>query len=570
MTESLTKLWGALSPAERRKLPWMLLLVVMMTAVETLGVLSIMPFLSALARPEFIHENQWLQAAYERFGFNSTREFIIALGLASITTVITASAFKTITLHVLNRFTNLTRHSLSTRLLKSYLNQPYEFFLHHNPSVLAKNVLSETDQLVLGLLQPLSRLIAHGMIVVAMALLIFLYDPITALCIVAVLALMYGVIYGVVRKRLLRIGHERQTANAMRYQACNEALGGIKEVKVTHSHDAYLERFAKPSRDFSRHLATSETLSQSPLYLVEAVGYSGLILIALALLTRSNDIAQVLPALGLYGLAAYRMLPAAQIMYRGFAQMRSSTTALNSLHRDLTLPQHLTNPATDSIPFKKEIRLSGVRYAYPSSPHKPVFDNFDLVIPAGTFMSIHGESGAGKSTLMDILLGLLTPQAGTLSIDGVKITSENVNSWQRSIGYVPQTIYLADTSIAENIAFGVAKKDIDMDAVEHAAKAAQIHEFINNELDSKYNTKIGDRGIRLSGGQRQRVGIARALYNSPSIIFMDEATNALDSATETITLDALRLLDKVRTIVLITHRPSPPPPFKAINLSITK
>ena len=554
MLRDLAKIRDILTPAERRKAAWMLLLVVLMAAAETLGVLSIMPFLSVLGRPAVIHENPLLQAAYAHWHFRDERSFILALGLASIAIVVASSLFKTLTLHALNRFVHLERHSISARLLSRYLHQPYEFFLTRNSSILGKNLLSEVDQLLSELIQPLSQLFAQGAIVLAMALLIFCYDPLTAVCIVVVLAVLYGTIYGLVRKRLARIGAERRAANGRRYQAANEALGGIKDVKITHSASAYQAQFEKASRLFSRHMATNDTLSQSPLYLVEATGYSMLIVVALVLLLRSNDVAHVLPALGLYGFAAYRMLPAAQVMYRGFAKLRFASSTLDGIHADLVLPDAPEATGTSVLAPQREIRLQGIRYAYPSAPDKPVFDGFDLAIPANASIGIAGRSGAGKSTLMDLLLGLLRPEAGTLSVDGVAVDAGNVAAWQRAIGYVPQHIFLADASVAENIAFGVPRERIDMQAVERAARAAQIHDFVVDELPNGYATDVGDRGIRLSGGQRQRVGIARALYRDPPVLFLDEATSALDAQTEEALNEAIRALSGSKTIVVIAHK----------------
>jgi ABC-type multidrug transport system fused ATPase/permease subunit len=554
MIDDLRKIWDILTPTERRKALWMLGLVVLMAAMETLGVVSIMPFLSVLGRPEIVNENPWLRQAYEALPVASLNAFIVALGLASIALVITSSAFKVGGYHLVNRFIHLQRHAIGSRLLERYLHQPYEFFLTRNSAELSKNILSEVDQLLFNLIQPLSQLIAQGAIVAAMTLLIVLYDPVMALCIVAVIASLYGFIYGLVRQRLGRIGRERTTANRERYQATNEALGGIKDVKISHAAEAYLQRFNNASRLYSRHLATNDTLSQTPLYLVEAIGYAGLILIALTLLLRTSDIAQILPALGLYGFAAYRLLPAAQIMYRGFARLKFSSATLAAIHKDLTLPKSQPPTGLDIIAPKHEIRLQGIRYAYPSNPESPVLDAFDLIIPANTSIGIVGKSGSGKSTLMDILLGLLRPQAGTLSVDGKIIDSSNVGGWQRAIGYVPQHIYLADTSVAENIALGVPKKNIDMRAVEHAARAAQIHEFITTELTQDYATPVGERGVRLSGGQRQRIGIARALYYDPPILFMDEATSALDADTEAALNDAITGLFGTKTIIIIAHK----------------
>lgn len=530
------------------------MLVMLMAVAETFGVISIIPFLSVLSRPGIIDETPWLRSTCQWLGFQNINNVVFALGLASIAMVVASSAFKTLTQHVFNRFIHLQRHAFSSRLLSLYLQQPYEFFLSRNSSALTKNVLSEVDQLIFDLIQPISQLLAQSSVVLAMTLLIVYYDPKIAICVLAVLAVLYIAIYSLVRKRLAHIGHERELANTKRYQMCYEALTGIKDVKVTHSASAYMDVFGQASRLYSRHMATTDTLSQSPLYIVEAAGYTGLIVIALLLLMRTNDVAHVVPALGLYGFAAYRMLPAAQVIYRGIAKLKVASVSLNTIYRDQLLPEEGEIPSLPALVPLKEIRLEHICYAYPSKPDKRVFDDFNLVIAAKSSIGIVGKSGVGKSTLMDLLLGLLQPQAGTLSVDGTLITAENVNAWQRTIGYVPQHIFLADTSVSENIAFGVAKQTIDTRALERAARAAQIHEFIINELPQGYGTIVGDRGIRLSGGQRQRIGIARALYRNPSVLFLDEATSALDAETEAEFNKAIDYLSDDKTIIVIAHK----------------
>ncbi len=555
MPSTLRKVWFLFTSAERRKAIWMLLLALLMAVTETLGVISIMPFLMVLAQPSIIEGNQSLHTLYTRLAFTEPRSFIVALGLTSIVLVIGSSAFKTVTQHLLNRFVHLLRHSISSRLMARYLGQPYEFFLTRNSAELSKTILAEVDMLMGNLIQPMSQVIVQGIMVLAMLALVFAYNPWTALAIVLVVGTLYGLIYGLVRKRLRRMGAEMQAVNKERYQACNEALHGIRDIKVSHAEATYQQRYSQASRTQARHLAATDTLSQTPLYLVEATGYTGLIIIALVLLTQNGDIAQVLPALGLYGFAAYRMLPAAQIMYRGFARLKFASATLDLLQRDMTLPEPpQADQATAALPLTREIRLRGIRYAYPASPRKPVLESFDLTIPANTSIGIAGASGAGKSTVMDVLLGLLSPQVGTVSVDGIELTQSNLTRWHQSIGYVPQHIYLADTSVAENIAFGVPKDQIDMEAVKRAAHAAQIHDFVVNELPQGYETHVGDRGIRLSGGQRQRIGIARALYRDPAVLCMDEATSALDGETEAAVNGSIRSLSKQKTIILIAHR----------------
>ncbi|WP_074920900.1 ABC transporter ATP-binding protein [Delftia lacustris] len=556
MKAVLKKVWRLFTPPQQRKALAMLFLIILMACLETIGVMSIAPFLSVLARPGVIEENKWLQIAYVNGGFHDVSSFITVLGLFTMLIVVMASGFKTLTFHLVGRFVHMQRQSLSSRLLFIYLQQPYEFFLLRNPSELAKNVLSEVDQLVFDLLQPLSMVIAQGLVAGVMVILVFSYDPWMAVGIVTVLSLLYGAIYLLVRKRLVKIGAARQAADVGRYQKSSEVLNGVKDVKVANAMGAYLSDFSREAHEFSRHSATAETLSHSPLYIVEAVGYSGLILVALALLWRSGDIAHVLPALGLYGFAAYRILPAVQIIYRGMARLKFSSAALQNIENDLHLGLTPSSGDIVAIAPRRSIELENVSYRYPGVSSNCVLEDFSFSIKSNTTVGIVGPSGVGKSTLMDILLGLLHPQQGTLCVDGVPINEDNAKSWQQAIGYVPQHIYLMDATVAENIAFGVDPKLIDMAAVERAARAAQVHDVIINDLPHSYQTRLGDRGIRLSGGQRQRIGIARALYRDPPVLFMDEATSALDHQTEEALNKAIQELSGRKTIVLIAHRES--------------
>ncbi len=554
MIRPLARVWALFTPAEQHQALWMLGLMLLMALAETLGVLSILPFLSVLGEPDPAAQSPWLQWLWHGLGEPSVPHFILLLGLLSIVMVLGSSAFKVLAQHRLNRFIHLERHSLSTRLLERYLAQPYPFFLEHNSATLSKNILSEVDQIVLNLLHPLGQMLTQGCVVLAMLLLILVYDPQMALCILLAVGLLYALLYAVVRQRLGRLGQAVMKANQVRYQSCTEALEGIKDIKISHAAARYLQQFSLAARQLSRHQATSETLAQTPLYLVEAAGYTGLILITLVLLARQPDAGQILPALGLYGFAAYRLLPAAQIIYRGIARLRFSAAMLDSLAADLSLPRAAPQARAAPLVPHQDIRLQGIRFAYPASPEHWVLDGLDLCIPARSSLGIAGASGAGKSTLMDILLGLLQPQAGRFTVDGQPVSGARLLAWQQAIGYVPQHIYLADASVAENIAFGVDPAAIDRQAVERAARTAQIHDFIVGQLPQGYDSPIGERGIRLSGGQRQRIGIARALYRDPPVLLMDEATSALDGQTEAAVNEAIRALAGQKTIVVIAHR----------------
>lgn len=551
------RLWKILTALEKKKIIIVLLLTIVMAFLETLGVLSVMPFLAVLSSPNIIENDTRVHYFYEILGSTSYTNFIIKLGLVSIASIFVSSLFKVIHSYGISRFVSLQRHYLSTRLLSIYLKQDYDFFIQKNSSELTKNILSQVDQLVDSIIQPLMSIISYGLVIACMVFLIFIYNPYIAISVFSVFLIVYTSIYFSVKKFLGKIGQEFQHANSERYKACNEVLGGIKDVKINHADQGYLQYFQQQSSIFARHLAANQTVGSIPLLLVESMGYCAIIGLAVSLVLNNQNISTILPSLGLFGFAAYRMLPAAQNIYRAISDMRFSFDSANKILDDLYLPVQLNEKNNShKLIFKHQIELRNISYAYPAYPDKNVLKDFRLVIPYKCSVGIVGKSGSGKSTLMDILLGLLQPQQGELLIDGVVINKSNVHLWQRLVGYIPQFIYLADDTVAQNIAFGIPKDDIDMNAVVSAAKAAQIHDFIVNHLKDGYNTLVGERGVMLSGGQRQRVGIARALYKDPQVLFMDEATSALDVETEKAVNEAINALSGKKTMIIIAHRES--------------
>jgi ABC-type multidrug transport system fused ATPase/permease subunit len=555
MLDIIFRLWKTLTQLEKRKFIIVLILTILMAFLETLGVISIMPFLAVLSGPNIIQNDQKFHYFYELLNAQSYTNFIIKLGLVSMALIILSAIFKVIHSYGTSRFVSLQRHYLSTRLLSIYLKQDYEFFIQKNSSELTKKILSQIDQLVDSIIQPIMIIISYGLVIFAMIVLIFMHNPYMAITAFTLFLMVYVLIYLGVRKFLGRIGQEFHYANSERYKACNEVLGGIKDVKINHADQGYLKHFQEQSRIFARHLAANQTVGNVPLLLVEAMGYCAIIGLAIGLVLNNQNISTILPSLGLFGFAAYRMLPAAQNIYRAISSMRFSLDSANKILDDLYLPTLVDQKQHyPQLRFKHHIELRNVSYAYPSDPHKNVLENFSLVIPCKSSIGIIGKSGSGKSTLMDILLGLLELQQGELLVDGIVINKTNVHSWQNLVGYIPQFIYLADDTIAQNIAFGVPKDNIDMDAVMKAAKAAQIHEFIVNNLKDGYDTFVGECGVMLSGGQRQRIGIARALYKDPQVLFMDEATSALDTETEQAVNEAIQGLSGEKTMVIIAHR----------------
>ncbi|GAA5186706.1 ABC transporter ATP-binding protein [Acinetobacter kookii] len=560
MLNSLKQLWKILSPLDKRKVIYVLILVIGMAFIESAGVISIMPFLAVLSNSDIVESNYYLKQLYDFTGAANKQNFVLYLGFLSLFIVVSSTAFKIVTQYAVNRFASLQRHYFSARLLKVYLQQKYEFFIQRNSATLVKNILSEVDQLIWTMILPALTLMSYGIVLLSMVGILLLYDPVMAIATAFVLGLFYTIIYMLVRKKLTQIGQEFTQANKERYQTCQEALAGIKDVIINNAKQGYIEQFEQSSRVFARHIATRDTLGQVPLNIIETVGYGCLIGLAMLLVISGKDASHILPVLGLYGFAAYRMLPAAQNLYRSISQIKFSEQVLSVLQSEFALeihePQNIEKTNFQNLKFEHSIKLENISFAYPNRIESPILNNFSLEIKKNSSLGIVGKSGSGKSTLMDIMLGLLIPQQGKFFIDGIELKSDNIVDWRNLVGYVPQSIYLADKSIAENIAFGIAKADIDLKRVELVAKQAQIDNFIKSQLPLGYHTLVGERGVMLSGGQRQRVGIARALYKKPQVLFMDEATSALDVETEKAVNDAIQCLNGEITLVIIAHRKS--------------
>lgn len=558
MLNSLKQLWQILSPLDKRKVFYVLVLVIGMAFIESAGVISIMPFLAVLSNPEVVESNYYLKLLYTFTSVSNKQNFILFLGFLSLTIVICSTTFKIVTQYALNRFASLQRHYFSTRLLKIYLQQNYEFFIQRNSATLVKNILSEVDQLILTMILPALTLMSYSVVIISMVGILLIYDPVMAIATALVLGLFYSGIYLMVRKKLAQISSEFTQANQERYQTCHEALAGIKDVMINNAKHGYIEQFEQSSRVFAQHIATGDTLGQVPLNIIETVGYGCLISLAMILVVSGKDVSNILPVLGLYGFAAYRMLPAAQNIYRSISQIKFSEQIINTLRPEFALEGHehsnQTNSPNQSLTFKHSICLKNIDFAYPNYPGQRILKDISLKITKNSSIGIVGKSGSGKSTLMDIMLGLLQPQQGQILIDGIVLSKQNMMAWRNLVGYVPQNIYLADKTIAENIAFGIPLNQIDLQHVQLVAKQAQIDDFIQQQLALGYHTIVGERGIMLSGGQRQRIGIARALYKNPQVLFMDEATSALDTETEQAVNEAILSLNGKITMVIIAHR----------------
>jgi ABC-type multidrug transport system fused ATPase/permease subunit len=567
MRDTLTKIRDLLEPGDRRRLLVVLGILLIAGVVETATVASIMPFMAVLAdlgAVEHVDVSRlaawFLSPVYNWFGFETRENFLIFLGFVVLGCVITTGALKMLATWAMLTFTSRTSYSLSRRLFKEYLHRPYSWFLGQHSAELGKSVLSEVDQVIGGALLPTLQLINHVIFLLFLIAMLVVVQPELALPFIAALGGVYLLIFRVSRRYLHRAGEIRVKANSERYRLSGEALGGIKEVKVLGLEDTFLTRFEEPSRRFARAVVVRESVAQIPQYALPAIAFIGVMLIIQYQLLLHGYVAQALPLIALFVVAGSRLMPAFQGVYYCWSMLRFANPALDALLRDLPKGPTVL-PASDDTSSERmkgfslcnQLELRHISYCYPGAS-VPALHDISLTIPARALVGFVGHTGGGKTTLADVILGLLDLHNGQLLVDGTLITKANKRNWQRCVGYVPQHIFLADDSVAANIAFGIDPAKIDMLAVQRAARVANLHDFVTRELECGYDTMIGERGIRFSGGQRQRLGIARALYRDPPVLIMDEATNALDTITERAVMDAVANLAHKKTIILIAHR----------------
>ena len=555
------KLLFFLSSQERNQLPWLMFMITLMALLDMIGIASIMPFVTVLTNPELIETNIFLNTMFQfsrNLGVETDQQFLFILGLLALILLVASIIFKGFTTYIISRFIYMREYSIGKLLVKSYLSQPYIWFLNRNSADLGKSILSEVGTIVGSGVKPMIELVAQSTVVIALLSLLIFVDLKIALSIFFIFGFFYWLVYKTTRNYIKKIGQDRLNANQLRFISISEAFGAIKDVKMSGLEKNYIERFSNPAKKMAVSQAYFIIVSQIPRFVLEAIAFGGMMFTILYILTNTGTIINVLPIITLYALVGYRLMPALQKIYNCIAQLRFGNPAINNLYNDLKnlnkfeLPQDQTN-SLPALTLSKKISLNNINFNYPNSS-RTALKNISLDIPVKKTVGLVGATGSGKTTLVDIILGLLEAQQGTLEVDGNIITKENSRVWQKSIGYVPQQIYLADDTISGNIALGVEAKNINQKAVEDAAKIANLHEFIFNELPNKYETKTGERGIRLSGGQRQRIGIARALYHKPKVLILDEATSALDNLTEKAVMEAVNNLGKDITIILIAHR----------------
>jgi ABC-type bacteriocin/lantibiotic exporter with double-glycine peptidase domain len=520
------------------------------------GIASIAPFFSVLGNPALIQRSAQLRWIYQ-LGFSSPRSFTIALGLAFMGFVVIANVINILGSFVMIRLAMSIGTDLQSILFAEYLHRPYLFHARTHSSLLFNNLIHETTRSTNHLLQNAFSLNTQVVTALFIVVSVMLLNPILAMAMIAALAGGYVLIYLAVRNRLLRAGEIESRFFIEQCKIVNESLGAIRDILLRRSQPAFRTSFEHSSRAFARAAAHTQLIGQTPRYVMECVAVVGLVAIALLAAGRDGGIGLWLGQLTFLGFAAYRLLPSLQQAFMALVKIRADRPGFDSIAPDLRLARARAYPTSAGDAGWAEcprsaIELKDISFYYePDRP--PVVSGISLRIAARTVIGFVGANGSGKTTLVDLIAGLLVPDAGRLEVDGVAIDATNRAAWQSRIAYVPQNIFLLDTTIAQNIALGVAPEDIDRARLREAAHLAQLDPFLRG-LPDGFEHRVGERGTRLSGGQRQRIGIARALYARASVLILDEATNALDGLTEREMHATIAGLRGAYTIILITHR----------------
>ncbi len=545
----------------RKKAIVLLIMIILMAILDTIGIASIMPFVAVLSNPDMIYDNKYLFSGYiffNNFGLVSSKQYIFILGILVFILVIISIIFRALASFIQTRFSLTLEHTIATQLFRNYISQPFSWFFKKNSADLTKNIISEVNLIILYGVTPVINIFAQGTVTFGIVILLVIADTNLALSIGGILGIIYATTYILIGGPLIRIGKQRFINNEARFRVLNEALSATREVKIFNLKENFINRYSGHAKLIAKYQALGDITGLAPRFVLEALLFGGMLSTVLYLMTKSGNLVDALPVISLYAFAGYRLLPAIQSLYLSFAQIKFSTSSLEMISVDLSslLPKNsnlLEFSNHKIIKFRNEIILDDISFKYPGTKISSV-KNISLKIPFRSSIGFKGVTGSGKTTIIDIITGLLSPDTGTLKVDGQVIDDKNLVEWQNLIGYVPQQIYLSDTSLASNIAFGLEEKNIDLNAVEKAARLAKLHNFVINELPDGYMTLIGENGTRLSGGQRQRIAIARALYRQPKVLIFDEATSSLDSETENAVMEAVQSLRKSITLIQISHR----------------
>lgn len=558
MLKLIKELFSLLTLSQRKRFFFLQILVLLMAFMEIIGVASIIPFMTLVGDMSQLDQNILIFKAYEFSGLSSKIQFVFLLGFGVLFMLFLSTIISMTTTWSLSMFASKVGSEISSRLYTYYLKQSWLFHSSGSSARLTKKIVSESGRVTAGIIMPLMQMNAKIVLTFFMGFSIFIYDPKIALIGLTVFIIAYYILFKLVRSRLQRNGITISEANEKRFRLMNEGFGGVKDLLLLGRDRDFINRFNLTGLSLAYSQGTNAALTQLPRYLMELVAFGTMIaLILYLIISHEGNLGMILPVISVYALVGFKLLPAFQQIYASIARIKGNIAAFESIQQDLIDSKQpkdffpIINENKHLNP-KKQILLKNITFTYPKKI-EPTLHNINMIIPANSTIGVVGPSGSGKSTLIDILLGLIEPDKGELLIDNTAISKHTLRSWQNTIGYVPQSIFLSESSITENVAFGIPQDQINIGQVKKSLKLAHLSEFTNS-LDEGLNTKVGERGVQLSGGQRQRIGIARALYHEAEVLIFDEATSSLDGLTEKMIMEAIQEFGGKKTIIMIAHR----------------
>ena len=538
------KLLAITTRQEKKNFIILIFMSIFLSIIETVGISAIMPFITLASDPSKIVSNKYSKMVYDFFEFSTTTNFMIFFGLFLIGFYIFRATYSMLYNYILNKFAFGRFHAFAFRLFKNYTNLPYKRFVKRNSAELIKTIVNEASNLSFYM-QSLLLIFSEFFTVVLLYALLLLMDWKMTLVLTILLGAKVLFLLFFLKKRIEKEGLKRSIMQSKFYKILNETFGNFKIIKLIQNEEKLYSEFSNISYGYARANIVSNTLNQLPRLSLETIGFSVLIGIVVYVLFQYNDANFVLPIISMYALALYRILPALNRILSNYNTLLFLSNSLDVVYSDLSYTPQIEGK--DFIDFKNKIELTNISFEY--NRNKKVLENINIIINKGDKVAFVGESGSGKSTLVDLIIGLYKPLSGEIVIDDKKLTTDNVKSYRSKVGYIPQSIYLFDGTVGENVAFGY---EYDKEKIMEVLKKANIYDFLSSK--EGIDTLVGDGGIQLSGGQKQRIGIARALYSDPEILVLDEATSALDNETEAKIMDEIYETSQDKTLLIIAHR----------------
>lgn len=557
MIQILKKINRIMNKNQKKEMLGLIIMMCISGVLEALSVAAIIPPMKTLLNENALDEGTFARKIYDLLNLNNRNQLIMLFLLFMVIIFVGKNLFIFAQQKKVYHFVFSNQFKTAQALMKSFVRREYEYYLNVETSVIQRSITADVSNMY-ALILAVLNIGSEVIVFVCISFVLLKQDAIMAVFVAVLLIVTLLIIKTIIKPIMNRTGKENQDYGAVMFQKISETIQGIKEVKVATKEQYFIEEYSKVGRGYVAAMERFNLFNNSPKLLIETVCIAGMVLYMVIILMIGKDLNSLLATITAFAFAAMRLMPCASRINNQLTSMAFNEPFF--FHVSDNLVEETSSENTDisfavdaknKLPLTKEVLLENISYHYPNSD-KMIFDHANMIIPVGKSVGVVGESGAGKTTIIDILLGLLKVQDGTITADGTDI-NVHYREWLKNVGYIPQTIFLLDSDIRHNVAFGVADEEIDDERVWHALKEAQLDEFVRN-MDQQLSSEIGERGIRLSGGQRQRIGIARALYNDPEVLILDEATSALDNDTEAAIMESINHFLGKKTMVIIAHR----------------